>query len=735
MTIYLKTPDGAVDYRIDWGGRAALVAADWTVSPAEPGGLSLRAATVEAAVAHATLAGGHAGRAYRVTGAARFAGTVIWATDLREDRQTSGGGKGKPAVTTYSYSASFAVALSARPIRAVGRIWADGKLLRGAAGDWKTATGFRLHSGDEGQPVDPLIAAAEGAAASPAYRGLAYAVFENLELADFGNRIPSLTFEVEADPGAVALDTIVADLSGGAARASTTATLGGYAANGDSVRGAIEALAAVAPLAVADDGTTLFLGEAAGDPVLLAADELGSRADADRADRREVERAAAGTLPDEVTVAYYEPARDYQAGLQRARRGGPGRRVETIELAAALAATEAKRIAEQRLAAAWAGRARARVTLPWRRIGLRPGTAVALDDSGARYRVAGWALDRMVVRLTLAGMAPASAAGAGAASPGRGVAEPDTALGTTLVELLDLPPLGDAIETTPRLWIAAAGTKPGWRRAALIASRDGGASWDEIGATAAPAIIGRTADALAPGDASLFDARTAIVVALPHDGMWLENRDDGALVGGANLAMIGEELIQFGRAEPLGANRFRLSRLLRGRRGTEAAMAVHAPDERFVLIEQRTLVPYALPLAALGAPVRVLASGVADAVPAEATAIVVGRALRPPAPAHLTARRTSDGTLLFGWTRRSRAGWSWLDGADAPLGEESERYRLVITPSAGRARTVDLTTAAYGYSPADRIADGATAAASVTIAVSQTGTIGASRPATMSFNL
>jgi hypothetical protein len=353
---------------------------------------------------------------------------------------------------------------------------------------------------------------------------------------------------------------------------------------------------------------------------------------------------------------------------------------------------------------------------------------VTLDDSGARYRVAGWALDRMVVRLTLAGTAPVSAAGGAAASPGRGVSEADMAVGTTLVELLDLPPLDDTAQTAPRLWIAAAGTSPGWRRAALIASRDGGASWDEIGATAVPAIIGRTATALAPGDASLFDARSTLVVALPHDGMWLESRDDEALIGGANLAMIGDELIQFGRAEPLGANRFRLSRLLRGRRGTEAAMASHQAGDRFVLIEQRALVPYELPLAALGASVRVLASGVADTIPAEAQAIAAARSLRPPPPVHLAARRLGDGTLRFGWTRRSRVGWAWLDGSDAPLGEESERYRLTIAPDTGRARTVETGVPSYAYTPADQSADGATAAAGVTIRVSQLGAIAASQP-------
>ena len=67
-------------------------------------------------------------------GSMRVAGTVIWATDLKEDRTSAGGGKGRPKTTNYSYSASFAVALSGRAIGGVSRIWADGKLLRGAGG-------------------------------------------------------------------------------------------------------------------------------------------------------------------------------------------------------------------------------------------------------------------------------------------------------------------------------------------------------------------------------------------------------------------------------------------------------------------------------------------------------------------------------------------------------------------------------------------------------------------------
>ena len=191
----------------------------------------------------------------KLFGTMRVAGTVIWATDLVEQRSTSGGGKGRPKTVNYSYSASFAVALSARPIRSVGRIWADGKLLRGAGGDFKSATGFRLHLGGEDQAADPLIASAEGAALAPAYRGLAYAVFEDLQLEDFGNRIPSLSFEVEADPGPVAIGAIAEALGEGRGRGRRDAGCWPVMRRAATASAAaIEALAEAVPLSLADTG-------------------------------------------------------------------------------------------------------------------------------------------------------------------------------------------------------------------------------------------------------------------------------------------------------------------------------------------------------------------------------------------------------------------------------------------------------------------------------------------------
>ncbi|MEN8874592.1 MAG: glycoside hydrolase TIM-barrel-like domain-containing protein [Pacificibacter sp.] len=130
----------------------------------------------------------------QVYGRMRVGGQVIWASQFKEHTTTSGGGgKGapsQPTVTEYSYSISLAIALCEGEISRVGRIWADGKEI---APDDVT---MRVYTGAQDQLPDPKMEAVEGAGQVPAYRGVAYVVFEDLDLSSFGNRVPQFTFEV-----------------------------------------------------------------------------------------------------------------------------------------------------------------------------------------------------------------------------------------------------------------------------------------------------------------------------------------------------------------------------------------------------------------------------------------------------------------------------------------------------------------------------------------------------------
>ncbi|WP_299076090.1 glycoside hydrolase/phage tail family protein [uncultured Ruegeria sp.] len=134
-----------------------------------------------------------------VFGRMRVGGQVIWASDFLETQSTTteggSGGKGKPktpevTTVTYSYSVSLAIAVGAGEIADVARIWADGEEQE------RVGLNMRIYYGTEDQLPDPLIESIEGAGTVPAYRGTAYVVIEDFQLAAFGNRVPQFSFEV-----------------------------------------------------------------------------------------------------------------------------------------------------------------------------------------------------------------------------------------------------------------------------------------------------------------------------------------------------------------------------------------------------------------------------------------------------------------------------------------------------------------------------------------------------------
>jgi hypothetical protein len=100
--------------------------------------------------------------------------------------------------------------------------------------------------------------------------------------------------------------------------------------------------------------------------------------------------------------------------------------------------------------------------------------------------------------------------------------------------------------------------------------------------------------------------------------------DDAALAEDANLVVLGGEVFQFGAVEPLGQGVFRLSRLMRGRWGTEAAVGTHAADETFVLLERDALRAVDLPQWTIGTNVKASARNVSGSISESPTITVAG---------------------------------------------------------------------------------------------------------------
>lgn len=141
-------------------------------------------------------------------------GNVFWLENnaLKEVATTTstrsggkGGGKKSSTQTTYSYYATFAVGLCEGPIAGVRRIWIGANLIYDAsandvsslAASNAAAAGFTIHLGTDTQLADSRMQATLGVANTPAYRGLAYIVFNDLALARYGNSLAGAQVKVE----------------------------------------------------------------------------------------------------------------------------------------------------------------------------------------------------------------------------------------------------------------------------------------------------------------------------------------------------------------------------------------------------------------------------------------------------------------------------------------------------------------------------------------------------------
>ena len=133
-----------------------------------------------------------------------ISGNVIWRQSPWEEisHTTSqevgkGGGSSTVSSTRFSYRGSLAVLLCTGPIPegAIKKIWANDILLDHVT---MVASGkLRIYLGTESQLPDPAIEVQEGIGNVPAFRGLAYIVFDNFDFDQYGNTLPQFRFELE----------------------------------------------------------------------------------------------------------------------------------------------------------------------------------------------------------------------------------------------------------------------------------------------------------------------------------------------------------------------------------------------------------------------------------------------------------------------------------------------------------------------------------------------------------
>ncbi len=666
----------------------------------------------------------------RQFGRMRVGGTVIWSTDLIETKRKQKGGKGQPSATVYSYSASFAVALSSTPISRVGRIWADGNLLRGSQEDLKVGGTLRIYRGFGDDPVDPLIAAVKGPQA-PAFRDCAYAVFENLELGDYGNRIPALSFEIFADGGeeTVSLAQLVPGALPAFAAEPSLAHARGFADEGGALASTLAAIDQVIPLVCTSgaEGLAIAARSAVGDTLFTLPDQLAQ----DRRGEDETRHKQRAGIPARVPAAlrYYDEERDYQTGVQRAAGARKAGRELMIDLPATLTATGARQLANDS-----ANRARwQHETVTWR-IGeldprIIPGSIVRLPGTPGQWLLRSWEWFDRGIALELERLAPVGGTPR-PSDPGENIAPVDLIIPPTHLLALEMPPPIGSNPSEPLVVAAASAANPAWRGATLFAVQ--GSALVELGTTGSRrAVTGRLVAPLAPSPGLLLEPQATAEIMLHAGDLNLSDTDIQGLAAGSNRLMVGDELLQFLEAEPFGGGQWRLSGLLRGRGGTEpAALRGHPADTPVALIDDAlvALDPLLVPQLA---STRIAAIGTGDPEPVIAPLASAGLSRRPPCPVHPVSTYGTDGVATWRWTRRARGQWRWEDSVDVPLVEEREAYLVGYGPVQTPHKVWELNSPVLHLTSAER-ASLIAAHGPAAIWVQQVGTFDRSQPLLLS---
>lgn len=301
--------------------------------------------------------------------------------------------------------------------------------------------------------------------------------------------------------------------------------------------------------------------------------------------------------------------------------------------------------------------------------------------------------------------------------------------GPSVLVVLDVPPLRDQ-DTSQGLYLAACGYASSWPGISIEVSRDG-TTYSSVANDALGATIGTTTNALANfTGGNQPDELSTLTVQLFNGS--LQSVDYTTFLSGVNYAYVGGELVVFRNAVLSGANTYTLTGFLRGRAGTEWAMASHAAGERFVFLDPTKLIAENLLLTDLGNTLyfeyQLLNLFYTIANPVISHVVANGR-VKPLSPAmfiagHGSASSVSD--ISVSWIRRARVGAQWLDGTDVPLDESSESYQLQIFNGSTVVRTAIVTgpytapaVPTYTYTAAQITADGFSSGNTISFSVAQ----------------
>ncbi len=440
-----------------------------------------------------------------------------------------------------------------------------------------------------------------------------------------------------------------------------------------------------------------------------------------------IERVPEQTLPRRVTLRYLSYEREYdEAEVSAQYRIDTSASSQEVELTIPMVLTddEAKAIVDRMLMALWAEANQVRLALTWKHCRLEAADPIVVTYNGDAYRIR---LDTVehgdnrlieavgVVELAAAYTSLADADDTTVPSP----SQPQVPAGTQFF-FLDWPCLRDS-DDVPGPYGAVApvmeGTGVPWPGATIYRSADA-LSWIPVLTLDGDHAVswGYVTDDVPVPDfqPGRWDRDNAITIQMVRGTLASATEEELSADRRKNLLAVGSqdngwEFIQFADLTDNGLvngqRNYTVSKLLRGRFGSEPNAATHGNAEIVIVVDFETPSVFKIETSLEGVGETYYYKAVTTGTPAANVSdeghIDTGMSLKPYAPSHPRAAvgwpTANDWTI--NWTRRARVGHDLQDyDSDIPLGEANERYEIDIRDSSSSAllRTLFIGPADFG---------------------------------------
>lgn len=429
------------------------------------------------------------------------------------------------------------------------------------------------------------------------------------------------------------------------------------------------------------------------------------------------------TLPRSIRLHYKAVSRDYQDDEQDSPFRSTSKAVDDqdISIPLCIGDDQALQAAEIAWSDAWAGRNSYTINVDQSLAALECADCIGVPVDGfiQRMRIVRDSNAAFVLRkLSCVADDQGSYISFAVASPP--VRRPSTLafLSPTLAVFLNIPSLQD-IDNNAGFYVVAypdpsSGNK--WNGATFYQSVDG-TNFSQSATATQAGTVGTMDTAVPASESVTWDTTTILTVNLPASESF-ESRTDDAVLAGANAAAMGAdgrwEIIQFATATQITPTQWQLSRLLRGRRGTEYVMGSSQAGDRFVLVSTGDLVRIPMNVSQIGGSYvyKVVSMGASFSAGNTYDFISRGTALVPFSPVDAVANYVSDGDIDISWFRRDRLGQTLMSGMDVPLSDFPESFQVDIVESPHSPsspvvifRTLTTGTDSVRYSAADFAAD------------------------------